>query len=139
MDASRNEGIQVYGVAIPGNLEESQLLRCRLRIQNDVECRPNRKRGEKFDRAHRHHQKNAAGEERRVWPQIAQQPAKFALMFQARKSVHRLLEESFELKPKTPVLIANPFPAQWLPAEIVPCRGAATKGSKALMCLFSHN
>src|SRR3984957_13471344 len=110
MDASGNEGIQVYGVAIPGNLEESQLLRCRLRIQNNVECRPDRKRGQELNRAHRHHQENTAGEKRHVWPQIAQQPAKFALVLQARKSVHRFVEESFELTPKTPVLIRTRSP-----------------------------
>src|SRR5579864_8856128 len=54
-NASRNEGIQVYSVAVPRDLKESQLLSCRLRIQDNVECRPNRKRSEELNRAHRHH------------------------------------------------------------------------------------
>jgi hypothetical protein len=41
-------------------------------------------------------------------------------MFQARKSVHLLVEESFELTPQNARAYPNPSPAQWLPAEIVP-------------------
>src|ERR1700726_3203213 len=95
-NAIRHERIQVNRMFTPGNLKERQLLGDRLRIKDDIERGPNRKCSKEFDRAHRHHQENTAGEERRVRPQITEQPSKFALMFQARKSVHRLVAESLE-------------------------------------------
>src|ERR1700720_331384 len=130
-NAIRHEGIQINRMSTPGNLEECQLLGGRLRIQDDVERGPNRKCSKEFDRPHRHHQENPTGEERRVRPQITEQPSKFALMFQARKSVHRLVAESLEIIQKLSLCKnarADPNPRlKWSPVEIVPCHGASAK------------
>src|ERR1700728_342505 len=87
MKMARCKGVQIHHVAGEGNLEERQRLGSRMRIQNHVEGRTQRKSYQEFDHAHHRDQHNSRRETWNVGPQVAEETADFVVLGYTRYAV----------------------------------------------------